>query len=188
MRSFSFLALFFFNFLSSQDLIFFNDEETISFKKNELININDQKYQYVGAINNNTQIRLTRSKFLGTENFILDTSKIETFRTHTVRFSGRNALKKCFKGFKVGFGFGALLGVAFPFGLDMDSIVEKATAGLFYGSVLGIIVGSTYGAPIGFVYGLVTRGESELHISYYYNIKFKYINQDLQQGTPKQFK
>ena len=169
MRFFPFLAVFFCNFLSSQDLIFFNDEGTISFKENELININDQKYRYVGA-----------SKFLGTENIILDTSKIETFRTHTIRFSGRNALKNGLKGFKVGFGFSALLGVAFPFGLNMDSIVEKATAGLFYGSVLGIIVGSTYGAPIGFVYGLVTRGESELHISYYYNIKFKYINQDLQ--------
>ena len=180
MRSFPFLAIFFFNFLSSQNLILFNDEETISFKRNELININDQKYRYVGAFNNNTQIRLTKSKFLGTENIILDTSKIETFRTHTIRFSGRNALKNGLKGFKVGFGFSALLGVAFPFGLNMDSIVEKATAGLFYGSVLGIIVGSTYGAPIGFVYGLVTRGESELHISYYYNIKFKYVNQDLQ--------
>ena len=180
MRLFPFLAVFFCNFLSSQDLIFFNDEGTISFKENELININDQKYRYVGAFNNNTQIRLTKSKFLGRENIILDTSKIETFRTHTVRFSGRNALKNGLKGFKVGFGFGALLGVAFPFGLNMDSIVEKATAGLFYGSVLGIIVNSTYGAPIGFFYGLVTPGESELHISYYYNIKFKYINQGLQ--------
>ena len=180
MRLFPFLAIFFLNFLSSQNLIFFNDEEKIIFKRNELININNQKYRYVGALNNNTQIRLTKSKFLGIENVILDTSKIETFRTHTVRFSVRNALKKGFKGFKIGFGFGALLGVAFPFGTDRDSIVEKATAGLFLGSVLGIIVGSTYGAPIGFVYGLVTRGESELHISYYYNIKFKYINQDLQ--------
>ena len=63
MRFFPFLAVFFFNFLSSQDLIFFNDEETISFKKNELININDQKYRYLGAFNNNTQIRLTKSKF-----------------------------------------------------------------------------------------------------------------------------
>ena len=179
MRLFPFLAIFFFNFLSSQNLIFFNDEETIEFKKNELININDQKYRYAGTFNNNTQIRLTQSKFLGKEDVILDTSKIETFRTHKVRFSGRNALKKGFKGFKVGFAFGALLGVALPFGTDRGSIVENATAGLFLGSVLGIIVGSTYGAPIGFVYGLVTRGESELHISYYYNIKFKYINQDL---------
>ena len=65
----------------------------------------------------------------------------------------------------------------FPFGTDMDSIIEKTTGGLFLGSVLGIIVGSTYGAPIGFIYGLVTRGESELHISHYYNIKFDYINQ-----------
>ena len=177
MRLFPFLTIFLFNFLSSQNLILFNDKETISFKRNELININDQKYRYIGTFNNNTQIRLTKSKFLGIENVILGTSKIEPFRTHTVRFSGRNALKKGFKGSTVGFGFGALLGVAFPFGLDMDSIVEKATAGLFYGSVLGIIVNSNYGAPIGFFYGLVTPGESELHISYYYNIKFDYNNE-----------
>ena len=179
MRSFPFLAIFLFNFLSSQNLILFNDEETISFKRNELININDQKYRYVGAFNNNTQIRLTKSKFLGRESVILDTSKIETFRTHKVRFSGINALKKAFKGFKVGFGVGGLLGFALPFGTDRGSVVEKTTGGLFLGSMLGIIVGSIYGAPIGFVYGLVTRGESELHISYYYNIKFDYTNEDL---------
>jgi len=179
MRSVPFLTIFFFNFLSSQNLILFNDKETISFKINELININDQKYRYVGAFNNNTQIRLTKPKFLGKESVILDTSKIETFRTHKVRFSGRNALKKAIKSFKVGFGLGGLLGFAIPFGTDRGSVVEKTTGGLFLGSMLGIMVGSIYGAPIGFVYGLVTRGESELHISYYYNIKFDYINEDL---------
>ena len=97
--------------------------------KNELININDQKYRYVGAFNT-TQIRLTKSKFLGREIVILDTSKIETFRTHKVRFSGRNALKKGFKGFKVGFGFGVVLGVAFPFGND-SSITEKVLEDYF---------------------------------------------------------
>ena len=169
----------FFNLVLSQNLIFYNSQGTIIFKENELININDQKYRYVGAFNNNTQIRLTKSKFLGKESVILDTSKIETFRTHKVRFSGRNALKKAIKGFKVGFGVGGLLGFAIPFGTDRGAVVEKTTGGLFLGSMLGIMVGSIYGAPIGFVYGLVTRGESELHISYYYNIKFVYTNEDL---------
>ena len=79
----------------------------------------------------------------------------------------------------MGFGVGGLLGFALPFGTDRGSVVEKTTGGLFLGSMLGIMVGSIYGAPIGFVYGLVTLGESELHISYYYNIKFDYTNEDL---------
>ena len=180
MKSIPFLALLLFNLVLSQNLVFTNNQETIIFKKNELININGQKYLYQKAVKNKTQIHLIKSGFLRNENIILDTSKIETFRTHKVRFSGRNALKKAIKGFKVGLGVGGLLGFAIPFGTDRGSVVEKTTGGLFLGSMLGIMVGSIYGAPIGFVYGLVTRGESELHISYYYNIKFKYINQDLQ--------
>jgi len=79
----------------------------------------------------------------------------------------------------VGFGVGGLLGFAIPFGTYRSSVAEKTTGGLLLGSMLGIMVGSIYRAPIGFVYGLVTRGESELHISYYYNIKFDYTNKDL---------
>ena len=158
--------------LLSQNLVFFNDEESIIFKENELITINGEEYRYEKALKNKTQILLLKSGFLTRKNMILDTNKIETFRTHKVRYSTRNAFKKAFKGFKVGFGVGGLLGFASPFGTDRGSIVEKTTGGLFLGSVLGVIVGSTYGAPIGFIYGLVTRGESELHISYYYNIKF----------------
>ena len=158
--------------LLSQNLVFFNDEESIIFKENELITINGEEYRYEKALKNKTQILLLKSGFLTRKNMILDTDKIETFRTHKVRYSTRNAFKKAFKGFKVGFGVGGLLGFASPFGTDRGSIVEKTTGGLFLGSVLGIVVGSSYGAPIGFIYGLVARGESELHISYYYNIKF----------------
>ena len=84
--------------LLSQNLVFFNDKESITFKNNELITINGKEYRYEKALKNRTQIRLLKSGFLRKENIVFDTDKIETFRTHKVRFSTRNAFKKAFKG------------------------------------------------------------------------------------------
>ena len=160
--------------LLSQNLVFFNDEESIIFKENELITINGKEYRYEKALKNRTQIRLLESGFLRKENIVLDTNKIETFRTHKVRYSTRNAFKKAFKGFKVGF---AGCGV-FAFGLGYDgsmgitSSVEKIGAGVFVGSVFGTLFGTIIGAPVGFVYGFESLGESKLYNSNDYKIKF----------------
>ena len=116
MNLFRIFIVSFSNILLSQNLIFFNDEESIIFKENELITINGEEYRYEKALKNRTQIRLLKSGFLRKKNMILDTNKIETFRTHTVRHSTRNAFNKAFKGFKVGF---AGCGV-FAFGLGID--------------------------------------------------------------------
>ena len=176
MRLFPFLAIFFLNFLSSQNLIFFNDEEKIIFKRNELININDQKYRYVGAFNNNTQIRLTKSKFLVRESVILDTSKIETFRAHKVRFSGRNAFRMAFSGFKKGFTYAGALGLGL--GLNWEgkggpkpSITNRVIFGLGFGVLAGTYFGGC-GALIGLVNGFFSKGESALYNLDYYRLKF----------------
>ena len=100
MRLTPFFVILLFNLVLSQNLVFTNNQETIIFKKNELININGQKYLYQKAVKNKTQIHLIKSEFLRKENITIDTSKIETFRTHKVRFSERNALTKGLYGLK----------------------------------------------------------------------------------------
>ena len=174
MKLFRIFMVSFSSILLSQNLVFFNDEESIIFKENELITINGEEYRYEKALKNSTQIRLLKSGFLRKKNMILDTNKIETFKTHKVRYSTRNAFKKAFKGFKVGF---AGCGV-FAFGLGYDgsmgitSLVEKIGAGIFVGSVFGTLFGTIIGAPVGFVYGFESFGESQIFNSNDYKIKF----------------
>ena len=57
MKLFSFFIITFSSFLFSQNLVFFNDEVTITFKENELIKINGQKYRYLGVEQNDTHIK-----------------------------------------------------------------------------------------------------------------------------------
>ena len=174
MKSFTYLAILLSNLVLSQNLVFTNNQETITFKKNELININGQKYLYQKAVKNKTQIHLIKSGFLRKENITLDTSKIETFRTHKVRFSGRNAFRKAFSGFKKGFVVGGIFG----FGLGYDGLmgsfskVEEIAAGILVGSVFGTMIGTIYGAPLGFVYGFISLGESKLYNANNFKIKF----------------
>ena len=174
MKLFSFYIITFSSFLLSQNLIFFNDEESIIFKEDELITINGKEYRYEKALKNRTQIRLLKSGFLRKENIVLDTNKIETFRTHKVRFSTRNAFKKAFKGFKVGFvGCGVFaFGLGYDGSMGISSKVEKIGAGIFVGSVFGTLFGTIIGAPVGFVYGFESLGESQIFNSNDYKIKF----------------
>ena len=160
--------------LLSQNLVFFNDEESIIFKEDELITINGKEYRYEKALKNRTQIRLLKSGFLRKENIVFDTNKIETFRTHKVRYSTRNAFKKAFKGFKVGFvGCGVFaFGLGYDGSMGISSKVEKIGAGIFVGSVFGTLFGTIIGAPVGFVYGFESLGESKLYNSNDYKIKF----------------
>ena len=96
MKLFRIFIVSFSSILLSQNLVFFNDEESIIFTENELITINGKEYRYEKALENRTQIRLLKSGLLRKENIALDTNKIETFRTHKVRLSTRNAFKKAF--------------------------------------------------------------------------------------------
>ena len=139
--------------LLSQNLVFFNDEESIIFKENELITINGKEYRYEKALKNRTQIRLLKSGFLKKENILLDTNKIETFRTHKVRFSGRNAFRMAFSGFKKGFTYAGALGLGL--GLNWEgkggpkpSITNRVIFGLGFGVLAGTYFGGC-GALIG---------------------------------------
>ena len=169
-----FLALVLNNISFSQNLVFYNNQDTIRFKENELITINGKEYRYEKALKNRTQIRLLKSGFLKKENIVLDTNKIATFRTHKVRHSTRNAFKKAFKGFKVGFAGCSVFafGLGYDGSMGISSKVEKIGAGIFLGSVLGTLFGTIIGAPVGFVYGFESLGESKLYNSNDYKIKF----------------
>ena len=159
----------------SQNLIFFNDGETITFKKNELININGQKYQYKKPINNSTKIHLLKLGFIKQENIQLDTSKIETFRKYK-RFKISNALKMGY----FGFGTATILGVLGGFherynwnaGGGSLSQIEKIGVGTFFGLIGGIFTGVVYGLPTGLVYGFVSLGENNLNFYKDYTLKF----------------
>ena len=159
----------------SKNLFFFNDGETIIFKKNELININGQKYQYKKPINNSTKIHLLKLGFIKQENIQLDTSKIETFRKYK-RFKISNALKMGY----FGFGTATILGVLSGFhegynwnaGGGSLSQIEKMGVGTFFGLVGGVFTGVVYGLPTGLVYGFVSLGENNLNFSKDYTLKF----------------
>ena len=146
MKLFRIFIVSFSSILLSQNLFFFNDKESITFKKNELITINGKEYRYEKAVKNRTQIHLIKSGFLTKENILLDTNKIETFRTHKVRFSGSNAFRMSFSGFKKGFTHAGTLG--FGLGLNWEgkggpkpSITNRVAFGLGFGVLVGHSLG-----------------------------------------------
>ena len=176
MKLFRIFIVSFSSILLSQNLVFFNDEESIIFKENELITINGEEYRYEKALKNRTQIRLLKSGFFKKNPILLDTNKIETFRTHKVRFSGRNAFRMAFSGFKKGFTYAGALGLGL--GLNWEgkggpkpSITNRVAFGLGSGVLAGTYFGG-YGALIGLVNGFFSKGESALYNLDYYKLKF----------------
>ena len=63
MKLFRIFIVSFSSILLSQNLVFFNDKESITFKNNELITINGEEYRYEKALKNRTQNRLLKSGF-----------------------------------------------------------------------------------------------------------------------------
>ena len=170
--------------LLSQNLVFFNDEESIIFKENELITINGQKYRYQKPIKNSTKIHLLKSGFIKQENIQFDISKIETFRKYK-RFKISNALKMGY----FGCGTATILGVLGGFhegynwnaGGGSISEIEKIGVGIFFGLVGGFFRGIAYGLPSGLVYGFLSLGENNLNFSKDYTIKFYNIRNSFSQ-------
>ena len=169
------LTIIFSNYLPSLSLIFFNSEETITFKKNALINLNGQKYRYLRPLKNRTKIHLLKSSFIKKENIQFDIGKIETFRKYK-RFKISNALRMAY----FGFGTATILGVLSGFhegynwnaGGNSLSRIEKIGVGTFFGLVGGFFTGIVYGLPSGLVYGFISLGENNLNYSIDYTLKF----------------
>ena len=91
----------FFSLVFCQDLVFYNNQDTIQFKEGSLININGIKYQYLGANQNETQINILKKKGLfnlSNEIEVLDINEIKSFGKYK-RFGIKNIFEKTTSGF-----------------------------------------------------------------------------------------
>ena len=181
MNSFIFLAIMLFNLSNSQNLVFYNNQEIITFKKNELININGQKYRYQKAVKNKTQIHLLKYGFFKRENITLDTNKIDTFNKYN-RFNISNALEMGYFGFGSCAIYGALYvlldGSFQNAGGRYQSKIEKVSVGAFFSLVSGLFTGLFAGMPLGVVYGFFTYSEDNINSFEDFNLKFTFKNKN----------
>ena len=175
MKIFSLLLISFLNMGFSQSLVFFNNQDTITFKENELIKINGQKYFYQKAIKNKTQIHLVESGLFRKEHITIDTSKIETFRKYK-RFKISNSLQKAYLGFVTGVSTGGLYGfLGGSNGGWGNSPSEDIAVGVLFGMLIGTYYGTVLGTG-GLVYGFISLGEDSISYSQKYTMKFDYRN------------
>ena len=189
MKLFSFFIITFSSFLFSQNLVFFNDEVTITFKENELIKINGQEYRYLGVEQNDTHIKVLKlpNSKIGNikkkENVIIDIDDISSFQKYK-RFRFKNVVKFSRTGFLCGtvtyapisFYFGYTEGGLNPFfwGFGNDvSDNKKLADGVKYG-LIGGVIGGMAAIPYGAVFGFITLGEGKLNFIYDYKVKFDY--------------
>ena len=187
MKLFSFFIITFSSFLFSQNLVFFNDEVTITFKENELIKINGQKYRYLGLEQNDTHfkaMKLSNSKIGNIkkmESVIIDINDISSFQKYK-RFRFTNVVKFS----RTGFLCGTVLYAPISFYIgdtegDLNPIIwrfgngrsdkKKLADGVKYGLIGGVMGGMsamTYSA----VFGFITLGEDKLNFIYDYKVKF----------------
>ena len=184
-----FFIIGFFNLVFSQNLVFSNSQNTITFRENELIKINGQKYRYLGAGQNDTQIKalklpsFTIGNIKKKEKVIIDTRDISSFQKYK-RFTSTNVLKASYTGFICGtviyapmaFYFGYTEGTLNPlnwgFGNDVSDD-EKFADGVKYGLIGGVIGGMAL-IPYSAVFGFITLGEYKLNYIYDYKVKFDY--------------
>ena len=153
-----------------QDLVFYNNQDTIQFKEGDLININGVRYKYVGANQNEKQIHILKkglSNLAGTIQ-TLDIYEIKSFGNYK-RFNIRNTAKKTFSGFCIGSLMGPLLFYVY---LSDMGVINLDVYSLLIGTYTGLVVGNLYGIPIGFIYGFITPGEDKIYNKYQYKLKF----------------
>ena len=173
------ILLLFIGLIFCQDLVFYNNQDTIQFKEGDLININGIKYKYLGANQNETQINILKKSLFNLPGTIqtLDINKIKSFGKYK-RFSIKNSFEKSAYGFCITtgittIGFNIFMRYfAYGGGLDTEDN-PLGSAAILYGSLYaGTIYGTIFGAPAGFVYGLVALDEDKAYEKHQYKIKF----------------
>ena len=150
MKPIPFFVILLFNLVLSQNLVFYNNRDTIRFKENELININGQKYFYKNAHKNNTQLNTTNINNGLAVSFKLN--EIYTFQKYYKKYSIRYAFENAYSVFKAGFigcgTLGFLLGSSWGGETGSGpSIIESFAAGTLIGVVSGITGGLSLGGP-----------------------------------------
>ena len=169
MKSFIWIIYIFSGLVFCQDLVFYNNQDTIQFKEGDLININGIKYQYLGANQNETKINILKQGLSNLSSTIqtLDIYEIESFGNYK-RFKVKNTAKMTFSGFCIGSLIGPLFYNAYLSKMEINIGVYE----LFLGTFSGLIIGNLYGIPIGFIYGFITPGKDKLYNKYQYKLKF----------------
>ena len=169
MKSFIWVIYIFSGLVFCQDLVFYNNQDTIQFKEGDLININGIKYQYLGANQNETEIHILKQGLSNLSSTIetLDIYEIKSFGNYK-RFNIKNTAKKTFSGFCIG----SLIGPLFYYGYLSNMGFNLEVAELIIGTFSGLIAGNLYGIPIGFIYGFITKGVDKLYNKYQYKLKF----------------
>ena len=160
----------------SQNLVFYNVEDTIIFKVKELIKINGVKYRYLGSTLNDNNIRTLQLGLIDGRNVEINVDDIFTFQKYN-RFPTKSirsgmiitSLINGLFGFALGYSEGTD-NYEGPLPKGYDGLAGGALSGGFFALFGGIV----YGIPIGYFYGIISKEENELYYFYYYEPKDVY--------------
>jgi len=158
---------------NSQNLTFYNIEDTIVFEVKELMKINGVKYQYLGSSISDNNIRTLQLGLIDGRNVEINVDEIFTFQKYK-----RVPTKSIRAGMKIASLINGLFGFAIGYyeGTDnYDGPLPKGYDGLAGGALSGgffaLFGGIVYGIPLGYFYGIISKEENELNYFYYYEPK-----------------
>ena len=158
---------------NSQNLTFYNIEDTIVFKVKELMEINGVKYQYLGSFISDNNIRTLQLGSIDGRNVEINVDEIFTFQKYK-----RFPIKSIRLGIKIASLINGLFGFALGYYEGTDNYdgplpkeYDKLTGGALSGGFFALFGGIVYGIPLGYFYGIISKEENELYYFYYYEPK-----------------
>ena len=170
----------------SQNLIFYNIEDTIVFKVKELMEINGVKYRYLGYTLNDNNIRTLQLGLIDGRNVEINVDDIFTFQKYK-----RFPTKSIRSGIIVASFINGLFGFALGYYEGTDNYegpipkgYDGLAGGVLSGGFFALFGGVLYGVPLGYIHGIISREENELYYFYYneakdvydYKLKFEYAD------------
>ena len=173
MKLFTILAVFLLKLSLSQNLVFYNIEDTIIFKERELIEINGEKYQYLGLTPSDNNIETLNIGLTGGRNVKISVDDIFTFQKFK-RFPTKSIRSGMIATSLINGLFGFALG--YSEGTDnydgpLPKGYNRLAGGVLSGGFFALFGGIVYGIPLGYFYGIISKEENELYYFYYYEPK-----------------
>ena len=171
---------------NSQNLTFYNIEDTIVFKVKELMEINGVKYQYLGSSINDNNIRTLQLGLIDGRNVEFNADEIFTFQKYK-RFPTKSIRSGMIITSLINGLFGFTLG--YSEGTDnyegpLPKGYDGLAGGVLSGGFFALFGGIVYGIPLGYFYGIISKEENELYYFYYhkqkdindFELKFDYVD------------
>ena len=170
----------------SQNLVFYNVEDTIIFEVKELIKINGVKYRYLGSTLNDNNIRTLQLGLIDGRNVEINIDDIFTFQKYKMF-----PTKSIRSGVIVASLINGLFGFALGYSEGTDNYegplpkgYDGLAGGVLSGGFFALFGGIVYGIPLGYFYGIISKEENELYYFYYhepkdvydYKLKFDYAD------------